>query len=56
MAGRTRGDRKIAGVSIGGILVIVGLIVAFTLSLLLGLIIAIVGLAAFGGFVKGKWY
>jgi hypothetical protein len=40
----------------GGILVIVGLIVAFAWSLILGIIIAVVGLAAFGGFVRGKWY
>ena len=35
---------------------IVGLIVAFAFSVILGLIIAVVGLAAFGGFVRGKWY
>ena len=56
MAGRARGDRKIAGISLGGVLVIVGLIVAFAFSVILGLIIAVVGLAAFGGFVRGKWY
>jgi hypothetical protein len=36
--------------------VIVGIIVAFAWSLVLGIIIAVVGLAAFGGFVRGKWY
>jgi hypothetical protein len=45
-----------AGISLGGILVIVGIIVALIWSFWLGLIIAIVGLVAFGGFVRGKWY
>jgi hypothetical protein len=49
-------DRKYAGISFGGILVIVGIVVAFAFSILLGIVIAVVGLAAFGGFVKGKWY
>ena len=45
-----------AGISVGGILVIVGIIVALVWSLVLGIIIAVVGLVAFGGFAKGKWY
>jgi hypothetical protein len=49
-------DKRIGGISIGGILVIVGIIVALVWSLLLGVIIAVVGLVAFGGFVRGKWY
>jgi hypothetical protein len=36
--------------------VIVGVIVAVVWSLVLGIIIALVGLIAFGGFVRGKWY
>jgi hypothetical protein len=36
--------------------VIVGIIVALLWSILLGVIIALVGLVAFGGFVRGKWY
>jgi hypothetical protein len=36
--------------------VIVGILVALFLSVLLGVIIAVVGLVAFGGFVRGKWY
>jgi hypothetical protein len=51
-----RGDRRIGGITIGGILVIVGIVVALFLSVLLGVIIAVVGLVAFGGFVRGKWY
>ena len=49
-------DKRIGGVSLGGILVIVGIIVAVFWSLWLGVIIAVVGLVAFGGFVRGKWY
>jgi hypothetical protein len=49
-------DKRIGGVSLGGILVILGIIVAVFWSLLLGVIIAVVGLVAFGGFVRGKWY
>ncbi|MGD9571510.1 MAG: hypothetical protein AB7V62_06500 [Thermoleophilia bacterium] len=52
-----RGDGiNIGGVGLGGILVIAGIIVALFWSILLGVIIALVGLIAFGGFVKGKWY
>jgi len=50
-------ERKgIGGISLGGILVIVGIVVAIFWSLLLGVIIALIGLIAFGGFAKGKWY
>jgi hypothetical protein len=49
-------DKRIGGISIGGILVILGIIVAVFWSLILGVIIAVVGLVAFGGFVRGKWY
>ena len=44
------------GISLGGILVIVGIVVAIFWSVLLGLIIALIGLIAFGGFARGKWY
>jgi hypothetical protein len=46
----------IGGISVGGILVIVGIVVMLFWSILLGAIITLVGLIAFGGFVKGKWY
>jgi hypothetical protein len=52
--GRRRGG--LGGISLGGILVIVGIIVALFWSILIGIIIAVVGLVAFGGFVRGKWY
>ena len=52
-----RGRRGgLAGISLGGIIVIVGIIVALLWSLLLGIIIILIGLVAFGGFVRGKWY
>ena len=51
-----RGRGGIGGISLGGILVIIGIIVAFVWSLWLGIIIALIGLVAFGGFAKGKWY
>lgn len=47
---------KSAGIGIGGILVIAGIVVALFWSTILGIIIALVGLIAFGGFAKGKWY
>lgn len=53
MAGRRGG---IGGISTGGILVIIGIIVAIFWSFLLGLIIALIGLIAFGGFARGRWY
>ena len=56
MAGQPGSGRGLAGVSTGGIIVIVGVVVALFISTLLGIIIAVVGLAAFGGFAKGKWY
>jgi len=36
--------------------VIVGLVVAFVWSFLIGLIVVLIGLIAFGGFARGKWY
>jgi hypothetical protein len=44
------------GIGLGGLLVIIGIIVALVWSLILGIIIAVIGLIAFGGFAKGKWY
>ena len=45
-----------AGLTLGGILVIVGIIVALFWSVILGIIIALIGLIAFGGFARGRWY
>ncbi len=44
------------GIGLGGILVIAGIVIALFWSVLLGVIVAVVGLVAFGGFAKGKWY
>ena len=45
-----------AGIGLGGILVIAGIVVAIVWSLWLGILIAVVGLVAFGGFARGRWY
>jgi hypothetical protein len=46
----------IGGISLGGILVIIGIVLMFVVSFWLGLIVALVGLIAFGGFARGRWY
>jgi hypothetical protein len=56
MAGSPNRRGGIGGISVGGILVIVGIVVALIWSLVLGIIIALIGLIAFGGFVRGRWY
>src|SRR3954463_16601091 len=53
-AGRTGGNT--GGIGLGGILVIVGIVLMIVWSFWIGLIIALIGLVAFGGFAKGKWY
>jgi hypothetical protein len=57
--GRMAADRSkgnTGGIGLGGILVIVGVVLMIIWSFWIGLIIALVGLIAFGGFAKGKWY
>jgi hypothetical protein len=44
------------GIGLGGILVIVGIVLMIVWSFWIGLIVTLVGLIAFGGFAKGKWY
>jgi hypothetical protein len=44
------------GIGLGGVLVIVGIILAIVWNLWIGLIIALIGLIAFGGFARGRWY
>ena len=44
------------GISVGGIIVIVGIVLMFIWNFWIGLIVALVGLLAFGGFARGKWY
>ena len=48
----TRGSGRWGGIGLGGILVIAGIVVALAWSVLLGVIIAVIGLVAFGGFAK----
>lgn len=40
----------------GGILVLIGIILILLGHWILGIIVALVGLVAFGGFAKGRWY
>jgi hypothetical protein len=49
-------ERRYGGLTLGGILVIAGIIVVVVWSFWIGLVIALIGLVAFGGFVRGKWY
>ena len=44
------------GLTIGGILVIVGIVLMIVWSFWAGLIVALIGLIAFGGFARGRWY
>jgi hypothetical protein len=44
------------GIGLGGILVILGIVLAIVWSFWWGLIIGLVGLLFFGGFARGKWY
>jgi hypothetical protein len=46
----------IGGISAGGIIVIVGIALMVVWSFWIGLIIVLVGLIAFGGFARGRWY
>lgn len=55
MASR-EGRGGIGGISIGGIIVIVGIILMLAGHFLLGLIVTLIGLIAFGGFARGRWY
>ncbi len=44
------------GITVGGIIVVVGILVALFWSVILGIIIILIGLIAFGGFARGRWY
>jgi hypothetical protein len=56
MAAREGNRGGIGGISLGGIIVIIGIVVMIVWSFLIGLIIALIGLIAFGGFARGRWY
>ncbi len=45
-----------AGISLGGLVVVAGILVAIFWSLWIGIIVALIGLLAFGGFARGRWY
>jgi hypothetical protein len=45
-----------AGISLGGIIVIIGIVLMIFWSFWIGLIVTLIGLIAFGGFARGKWY
>lgn len=51
-----RSGGNTTGIGLGGILVIVGIILGIIWNWPIGIIVALVGLVAFGGFAKGKWY
>ena len=53
---RGRRGGLVGGISLGGILVIIGIILMIVWSFWIGLIIALIGLIAFGGFARGRWY
>jgi hypothetical protein len=56
MATRERRYGPGGGITLGGIIVIVGIVLMFVWSFWIGLIIAFVGLVAFGGFARRRWY
>lgn len=45
-----------AGLTVGGVIVIAGIVIAIFWSVIVGIIVALVGLLAFGGFVRGRWF
>jgi hypothetical protein len=49
-------NRKGVGLSLGGALVIAGALIVIFWSFWIGLAVALIGLIAFGGFVRGRWY
>jgi hypothetical protein len=44
------------GLTVGGLIVIIGIVIAIFWSVLIGIIVALIGLLAFGGFARGRWY
>ncbi len=45
-----------AGITLGGIIVLVGILILLFWSVILGIIVIVLGLLAFGGFARGRWY
>ena len=50
------GVALITGLVGSGTMVVIGILVMFLWSFWLGLILILIGLIAFGGFARGKWY
>ena len=50
------GRGGLGGLTLGGGIVIAGIVIAIIWSLLWGIIVALIGLVAFGGFARGRWY
>jgi hypothetical protein len=46
----------VAGITLGGAIVIAGIVIAIFWSVVIGVIVALIGLLAFGGFARGRWY
>jgi hypothetical protein len=44
------------GLTTGGIIVLVGIVLLIFWSFWIGLIVTLVGLIFFGGFARGRWY
>ena len=55
MATRDR-TNGIFGISLGGIIVILGIVLMFVWSALGGALVVLIGLIAFGCFARGRWY
>ena len=45
-----------AGITLGGIVVIAGILILLFWKVWLGIIVILLGLIAFGGFARGRWY
>jgi hypothetical protein len=45
-----------AGITLGGIVVILGIIFLLLGWTVIGIIVILLGLIAFGGFARGRWY
>jgi hypothetical protein len=46
----------VAGLTLGGAIVIAGIVIALAWNWVAGIIVAVIGLVAFGGFARGRWY
>jgi hypothetical protein len=56
MATPERSGGAMGWLTIGGVIVILGIILAIFWSVWIGIIVAVIGLVAFGGFARGRWY